>query len=176
MRPRRAAGLPALALAMPFEGTPDVAASWFDWSYDADTMAATGGTPRSVGFVPTAGAHSQVSAWPNSTLAKLVAVAEATGNFTPLVRFQQSRTAFDQPGTGANFSGRTLDAFNRSVGALLIHSGGRDCIVPGYGPVGGWEALPPAERHPGLHSRHTRPLCAGAALAALCARPRPVGL
>ena len=46
-------------------------------------------------------------------------------------------------------SGRTLDAFNRSVGALLIHTGGRDCIVPGYGPVGGWEVL--------RSSRYARP-------------------
>ena len=48
-------------------------------------------------------------------------------------------------------AGRTLDALNRSVKALFVHSGGRDCIVPGYATVGGWDALRDASRYARPH-------------------------
>jgi hypothetical protein len=120
------------ALAMPYEGAPDCASTWFKWQYDSETVA-SGGSPAQ-GFVMTAGAHSQVNAWPGSALARLVANAFATGNSSALIAFLATRTAYD-------VGGETLDAFNRSVRVLYEHTGGRDCIVPGYGPVGAWEVL-----------------------------------
>ena len=124
------------ALAMPFEGTPDVATTWFGWQYDADTLARTG-DPLAVGFAADAGAVPQVHAWPQSTLARLLAAAYATGNQSALVAFLAARTAYDpDPAHSAPSSvatERTLDTFDSAVGAMLLHLGGRDCIVPGYG-------------------------------------------
>ena len=150
------------ALSMPWEGTPDVGDTWNRWQFDADTMAATGGRPISAGFLAGAGAISQLNAWPNSTLATTLGAALVSGNFTPLVTFFATRTAYDAPSTpGMNMKSRssssssssattvlaaalgprTLSIFHRNVAVLLMHQGGRDCIVPGYGPRRGWADL-----------------------------------
>ena len=134
----RAPSVPRFALAMPFEGTPDVASTWFGWQYDEETLAATG-DPLAIGFAADAGAVPQVAAWPQSTLARVLAAAFATGNQSALVAFLEARTAYDTVGAGT--AGRTLDAFDAKVGAVLMHLGGRDCIVPGYGPHAAWELL-----------------------------------
>ena len=126
------------ALSMPFEGTPDVGASWFRWQYDLDTINATG-VPAIVGFAPNAGAKSQLDAFPGSALTKILLAAFASGDQGPLVQFLGSRSAYDRTPSGDG--GRTLDTLNTSVNVLFIHTGGRDCIVPGYGPIEAWEIL-----------------------------------
>jgi hypothetical protein len=125
------------ALAMPFEGTPDLASSWFGWQFDNETLVA--GKPASEGFSADAGAVPQMHAWPKSTLTKLVSASFTSGNYTALIAYFEQRTAYDQPGFGAE--GRTADRFDAAVGAMLVHIGGRDCIVPGYGAIGAWEIL-----------------------------------
>lgn len=128
------------ALSMPWEGTPDVGDTWNRWEFDADTLAATGGRPRSAGFIAGAGAISQLHAWPKSTLARTMGAAVASGNFTPLVSFLATRTAYDSPTTNPAAVNRSLSIFHHNVAVLLVHQGGRDCIVPGwvrYACVGG---------------------------------------
>ena len=119
---------------MPFEGTPDVGSSWFRWMYDLATVNATG-VPTTVGFAPNAGAKSQMDAWPNSTLTKTLLKAFESGDQGPLVSFLAARTAYDAGPT------RSLHTLSNAVRVIFIHTGGRDCIVPGYGPVEGWEIL-----------------------------------
>ena len=156
----RAPSVPRFALAMPFEGTPDVASTWFGWQYDAETLAATG-NPLAIGFAADAGAVPQVAAWPQSTLARVLAAAYATGNQTELVAFLEARTAYDTVYDGVGGGGtaplaagtttlkppRTMDVFNAKVAALLMHLGGRDCIIPGYEPHAAWELLRSARYH-----------------------------
>ena len=129
------------ALSMPWEGTPDVGETWNKWQFDSETLALTNGRPISAGFLAGAGAISQLNAWPKSTLATELNEALSSGNFSSFVMYMSERTMYDNPSINPDVDSRSLSIFHNNVDVLLMHQGGRDCIVPGYGPRRGWEQL-----------------------------------
>lgn len=118
------------AMAAPEVGTPSLWETWARWTFDPDVGA---GDPGPAGLVAVAGGTPQMRAYPQSTYTQVFTDAERTGNWSGVAAFMRERTAYDADGG--------LATFHRQVGALYMHTGGRDCIVPGYGPVAFWEQL-----------------------------------
>ena len=128
-------------LSMPWEGTPDVGDTWNRWEFDSTTLNNNHGQPYSAGFIAGAGAISQLNAWPKSELANIMTAAVESGNYTHLISFLAERTAYDTSTLVMDPTNRSLRIFHNNVAVLLMHQGGRDCIVPGYGPRRGWIQL-----------------------------------
>jgi hypothetical protein len=86
----------------------------------------------------------------------------STGNYSEFLRFFKARTVFDNADDEDDVhidesdvhideddtdeddttpTPRTINKWSASVRAMLMHTGGRDCIIPGYGPISFWELL-----------------------------------
>lgn len=123
------------ALVMPSVGSPDMS-DWMARSLDP-TEGLDGAT--GIGLLSIPGVISQLKAYPGSDLQGRVSEA-MSGDFSRWPAYWRYRTAYDGDGS--------LDTFDASVRALVMHTGGRDCIVPVNRQVELWEQLVDDYRRP----------------------------
>lgn len=123
------------ALVMPSVGSPDMS-DWMERSLDP-TEGLDGVT--GIGLLSIPGVISQLKAYPGSDLQDRV-IEAMSGDFSQWPAYWAYRTAYDSDGS--------LDTFDAKVRALVMHTGGRDCIVPVNRQVEFWEQLERDYRRP----------------------------
>ncbi|MCL4287891.1 MAG: hypothetical protein KJ006_09615 [Thermoleophilia bacterium] len=123
------------ALVMPAVGSPDMS-DWVARSLDP-TEGLDGAS--GIGLLSIPGVISQLKAYPGSDLQDRMTEA-TSGDFSRWAAYWGYRTAYDGDGG--------LDTFDAKVRALVMHTGGRDCIVPVNRQVELWEQLQRDYRRP----------------------------